>query len=76
MNNTLSKLETLAENEGFDSIEGMMAELMYESVIPGICMNPDCDYTTNVEPDCHEGYCEICSSQSVTAATELYMGFI
>jgi hypothetical protein len=31
----------------------------------GICKNPDCSYTTEVEPDCRTGYCEECQTQTV-----------
>jgi hypothetical protein len=33
--------------------------LIGEVIVPGICMNPGCDYTANVEADQPEGYCEL-----------------
>ena len=63
----MNKAETLAEEWGYDSLDDALqdSDLMFDSVSPGICMNPDCDYTTEVEPDCTSGYCEICGTQSV-----------
>jgi hypothetical protein len=55
---------------------GMTTEQMYESSImdgisPGICINPDCEYTTDVEPDCTDGWCENCNTESVRSALSL-----
>jgi hypothetical protein len=66
----MSKLEVLAEIEGVDVIE-LLEGAAFDSVCPGICMSPDCDYTTEVEPDCHDGYCEACEKQSVKSALVL-----
>ena len=68
----MGKLETLMEYEGIDSIEELM-EMSQDSVNIGICMNVDCRYTTNVEPDCTEGWCEECDTNSVQSATMLLM---
>jgi len=42
-------------------------------VVPGICMNPGCDYTTEVEPDQCAGWCEECSSPTVKSVIELLL---
>lgn len=63
----MNKTETLAEIEGFDSFEELVEEFAFDSVVPGICMNPGCDYTTNVEPDQEHGWCEFCDTQTVTS---------
>lgn len=66
------KMNELCELEGLD-----LDELMCDSVSPGICMNEDCSYTTEVEPDCSTGWCEECETQSVKSAVELMMeGFL
>lgn len=69
-----TKLETLLEYEGYD-IDSVFEDssLLMDSVSPGICMNPDCDYTTEVEPDCRTGYCEECGTQSVKSLIELLL---
>ena len=53
----MTKLQTLADIEGMD-VTDMLADATFDSVAPGICKTPDCDYTTTVEPDCMEGWCE------------------
>lgn len=66
--NQQSKLELLAEIEGFDDPMKLLEEYAVDSVCPGICVNPDCDYTTEVEPDCTRGYCECCETNTVQSA--------
>lgn len=61
----MTKVERLAEIEGFNDWMEMLVEYGMESVVPGICSNPHCEYTARVEPDCADGYCEECHSQSV-----------
>jgi hypothetical protein len=34
-------------------------------------MNPDCDYTTEVEPDQREGWCEECGTGTVRSGIVL-----
>lgn len=63
-----SKLKILADAEGFLTIEDLMAEAAFDSVVPGICENDGCDYTTEVEPDCDEGHCECCQTNTVKSA--------
>lgn len=60
-----TKIKTLWQGEGFGSEDAMLASYSFDSVVMGICINRDCDYTTEVEPDCREGYCEECESQTV-----------
>jgi len=60
----MSKLETLAEIEGLEVME-MLEQATFDSVAPGICHNPDCEYTIGVEPDCVEGWCEECDDGTV-----------
>lgn len=66
------KMTTLCELEGVD-----FDEIAMESVVPGICMNEGCSYTTDVEPDSSTGWCEECDSNTVKSATELILeGFL
>lgn len=57
------KAELLMELEGIDDSDLEM--LVIDSVVPGICVNPDCDYTCEVEPDQTAGWCEECQQGSV-----------
>lgn len=65
-----AKLADLIEIEG--AVEDILCEeALLKGVSAGICMNDGCDYTTNVEPDCEEGWCEHCSTNTVVSALEL-----
>jgi ssDNA-binding Zn-finger/Zn-ribbon topoisomerase 1 len=60
------KLTILADQYGL-SVGELLEEWALDSVVPGICMNPDCEYTAEYEPDQREGWCEACGTQSVTS---------
>lgn len=63
-----SKLAQLMEIEGYREITDLFAAVLSDSVSPGICVNPGCDYSTEVEPDQDRGYCENCGTQTVKSA--------
>jgi hypothetical protein len=65
-----SKLDLLAREWGMKTSE-FVEEYALDDVAPGICMNPDCDYTTEVEPDQREGWCEECDTCSVRSGVVL-----
>lgn len=65
------KLQQLAEIEGFDDPMELLQEAITDSVVPGICMEPGCDYTTGVEPDQGRGWCELCEKNSVKSCLVL-----
>lgn len=65
-----SKLAQLSEIEGMDEMDLIEAGVI-DSVCYGICMNEDCDYTTEVEPDQHAGWCENCNTNTVKSACVL-----
>ena len=67
----MDKGQQLAENEGFENLHTLMEAFIIDSVCPGICMNEDCDYTTEVEPDCETGYCEVCETQTVKSGLSI-----
>ena len=65
-----AKLAKLCEIEGFEDENALFAAAMTDSVCPAICCNPnnpECDYTTEMEPDQTEGYGEVCGGQTVTS---------
>lgn len=64
------KLNLLADIEGMDVME-MLEQASFDGIAPGICMNPDCEYTTNVEPDQDQGWCELCESNTVESCLML-----
>ena len=64
------KLVRLARDAGL-SVDEMLRQVVFDSVSPGICMNPGCDYTTDVEPDQDQGWCEVCDTTTVMSASRL-----
>jgi hypothetical protein len=73
MDNSLrdTKLRKLLEIEGYESVEGLIEAVFSDSVSPGICMNEDCTFTCEMEPDQDAGYCEECHTNTMTAAPVL-----
>ena len=61
----MSKLETLARSEGYADSMDMLEAQGFDSVVPGICRNPDCDYTVGVEHDTTDNWCEECEEGTV-----------
>lgn len=59
-----SKLDQLASVWGL-SVHEFIEEYALADVVPGICMNPDCDYAAEVEPDQREGWCEECQMPTI-----------
>ena len=66
----MSKLSKIAELEGRTVME-ILEEGTFDGVCLGICTNKDCDYTTEVEPDCADGWCENCETNTVKSALML-----
>ena len=57
-------LATLAEDEGYDTIDDLIFAVGLSSVQPGICVA--CEYTvTRIECDQQEGFCDECGEQTV-----------
>lgn len=67
----MTKLQKLAEIEGFNDPQDLLEAYIIDSVCPGICSNPDCDYSCEVEPDQDSGWCENCNEGTVTSAMRL-----
>jgi hypothetical protein len=65
-----SKLDQLASTWGM-SVAELIETYALETQAPGICMNPDCEYTAEYEPDQRHGYCEDCGRQSVCSGLVL-----
>jgi len=63
----MSKLNQLAKIEGVGIVE-LIEEGTMDGVCRGICTNKGCEYTTTVEPDQGQGFCEECGTQTVASA--------
>lgn len=55
----LKKLRTLAEIEGYESVEDMLEATALDAISPAICVADGCDYSAEMEPDQREGWCEL-----------------
>ena len=66
-----AKLAILTESEGFDDTEALLEAAALDSISPGICTMPNCDYTTDVEPDARGNSCEACGTRTVQSALVL-----
>ena len=55
---THPKLVTLAETEGYAEVADFLEDHAQGSIVPAICMAPDCDHTADLEPDQRAGFCE------------------
>jgi len=64
------KLADLADQCGM-SVCFFIEEYALDDVVPGICMNPDCEYSAEYEPDQRKGWCEDCGRQSVCSGLVL-----
>jgi hypothetical protein len=53
------------------SVGAMLEASVTDSVAPAICTEPECDHTTEMEPDQDAGYCEACGKNSVASALVL-----
>jgi hypothetical protein len=62
------KLKKLMESEGYSELDDLLRAVIGDSVSPAICIEPTCDYTTEMEPDQTRGYCEACGGNTVVAA--------
>jgi hypothetical protein len=65
-----SKLDELADEWGL-TVGEFIERYALDDVSPGICMNPGCLYTTEVEPDQRQGWCEVCGTTSVRSGIVL-----
>jgi hypothetical protein len=66
-----AKLAKLIEIEGYGSVDQLLEAVVGDSVSPAICMNADCTYTCEMEPDQERGYCDECHTDTIVAAPVL-----
>lgn len=65
------KLMKLCDAEGFESLDDLLQTAASDSVCPAICMTEGCDYTTEMESDQDQGYCEACGGNTVASVLVL-----
>ena len=59
----MNKLIDLMDAEDIEIEEAI--QIANDAVMPGICMNKNCDHITQVEPDQTKGWCTVCSTGTV-----------
>ena len=67
----MTKLQKLLEIEGYTNVTELLAACITDSVCPAICMNDECSYTCEMEPDQDAGHCEECHTNTMKAAPVL-----
>lgn len=58
------KVQILVDESGLDSLS-LLEEYQLEGLVPCICMKPECDYWTELEPDQRAGWCEECDDTTL-----------
>jgi len=71
LSNKAAKLMKLCDAAGYGNLENLLKASVVDSMCPAICMTEGCDYTTDMESDQDEGYCEACGGNTVTSALVL-----
>lgn len=71
----MNKIETLTHDWGYVDPITLAEDYAFDGVAPAICQNPDCDYSTEMEPDQDRGWCECCATNTV-ASIYVMMGMI
>jgi hypothetical protein len=66
-----AKLTKLLQIEGYENLEELLEAVFSDAVSPAICVNADCNYTCEMEPDQAAGHCEECHTQTMVAAPVL-----
>ena len=65
------KLRKLAKLEGFETVTELLEHSALDCVSPAICCNPDnlaCDYSSEMEPDQDQGWCDECDKGTMQSA--------
>jgi hypothetical protein len=64
-----SLLHQAANDFGFEDIDEMFANAVCDSLVAAIC--PECGYTTDMEPNQDQGWCEMCEKNTVVSVLVL-----
>ncbi len=63
-----AKLQCLVDAEGYADLNALLQDVVTDSVCPAICVETDCSYTCEMEPDQDRGWCEACGQNTVQSA--------
>lgn len=62
---TLDKIKQITDAYCVPDALDLAEEYIADGICPSVCMNPTCDFITDMEPDQDAGYCEECGTNSV-----------
>jgi hypothetical protein len=71
LSSEFKKIIKLTEDWGYDDPWLLAKDHINDGLMPSICMNDGCNYSTEMEPDQDRGLCECCNTNSVTSAAIL-----
>ena len=60
-------LQEVADIYGYEDEMDMLEDCVTDSLVPCCCRNDNCEYTTELEPDCTNGWCEECREGSLVS---------
>jgi len=69
--NPSEALNRLAAAEGYDDPLELLEDAIFDSLVPAICLNAECGYTQDLEPDLTGGWCENCQAATMASALVL-----
>ena len=59
----MTKTQKICEEYG--DLNDIFREAVFDGICPSICINEGCDIIYDYEPDCTDGWCEACETNSV-----------
>jgi hypothetical protein len=59
------KLKKLMESEGYSELDDLLSAVVGDSVSPAICIEPTCNFSTEMEPDQTRGYRGPCLARTI-----------
>jgi len=65
------KLQALSDAEGKPVKELLQDAVLDTGPSMGICINDGCSHVTPIEPDCEDGWCEVCKTHTIQSACVL-----
>ena len=58
-------LRTLAKRNGYPSVIELLKVAAVDNICPAICINEDCDYSSDLESDQEKGWCDECQANTM-----------
>lgn len=68
---TQKQAESVIVDQFGDDIDTILEHSVLDGTCPAVCMNDDCEFTAEYEPDSKEGHCDLCGTKTVTSVLEI-----